>query len=90
MQRASQSFARPDEESVEVASSSIFSKSLQSSAAALRHPKKRGHLYNDVSGEFERVIRKRKRKTTFQLEELANAFDTDPHWTKEMLADIAI
>ena len=72
-----------------MASSSIC-KSLQSSAAALNNPKKRGYMFNEASGQLERVIRKRKRKTTFQLEELANAFDAEPHWTKEMLAEIAI
>ena len=72
-----------------LASSSIC-KSLQSSAAALTNPKKRGYMFNEASGQLERVIRKRKRKTTFQLEELAGAFDNDPHWSKEMLAEIAI
>ena len=38
---------------------------------------------------MERVIRKRKRKTASQLEELATAFDTDPHWSKETLLEIA-
>lgn len=38
---------------------------------------------------MERVIRKRKRKTTTQLEDLANAFDTEPHWSKETLAEIS-
>ena len=47
-------------------------------------------MFNEASGQLERVIRKRKRKTTFQLEELASAFDADPHWSKEMLAEIAI
>jgi len=38
---------------------------------------------------MERVIRKRKRKTANQLEELQGAFELDPHWTKEMLLDIS-
>ena len=38
---------------------------------------------------MERVIRKRKRKTAMQLEELALAFDSNPHWTKETLLNIA-
>ena len=85
----SQSFAKPqvDDES-DIASSSIYSKSITSSATNL-YQKKRGHVFNEVSGKFEKVIRKRKRKTTTQLEELINAFETDPHWTKEMLAEIA-
>ena len=39
---------------------------------------------------MERIIRKRKRKTTGQLEELTNAFDSEPHWSKETLAEISI
>lgn len=39
---------------------------------------------------MERVIRKRKRKTANQLEELQGAFELDPHWTKEMLLDISM
>jgi len=46
-------------------------------------------MYNEVSGQMERVIRKRKRKSAGQLEELVHAFETDPHWTKEMLLEIA-
>ncbi len=46
-------------------------------------------MWNAESGQMERVIRKRKRKTANQLDELQNAFDADPHWTKEMLLDIA-
>ena len=52
-------------------------------------PKRRGYMYNEANGVMERVIRKRKRKSVTQLEELANAFDADPHWTKEMLLNIA-
>ncbi len=51
--------------------------------------KRRGYMYNEASGKLERVIRKRKRKTASQLEELALAFDTNPHWTKETLLNIA-
>ena len=47
-------------------------------------------MFNEVSGQLERVIRKRKRKTQQQLEELANAFDSDPHWSKETLYEIAV
>jgi len=69
---------------------SSMNRSLHSSAAALKIPKKRGHVFNEESGVLERVIRKRKRKSTFQLEELSGAFDRDPHWTKEMLAEISV
>jgi len=62
--------------------------SLKSGVIAT-NPKRRGYMYNEESGQMERVIRKRKRKTANQLEELQGAFDLDPHWTKEMLLDIS-
>jgi hypothetical protein len=46
-------------------------------------------MFNEANGQMERVIRKRKRKSVNQLEELALAFDTDPHWSKESLYEIA-
>jgi len=46
-------------------------------------------MFNEANGQMERVIRKRKRKSVNQLEELALAFDTDPHWSKETLFQIA-
>jgi hypothetical protein len=46
-------------------------------------------MYNETSGQLERVIRKRKRKTAPQLEELVTAFETEPHWSKETLLTIA-
>lgn len=52
-------------------------------------PGRRGYMYNEANGQMVRVIRKRKRKTPSQLEELANAFAEDPHWTKETLLEIA-
>jgi len=48
------------------------------------------YTFNESSGQMERIIRKRKRKTTSQLEELAGSFDTEPHWSKETLAEIAV
>ena len=38
---------------------------------------------------MERVIRKRKRKTPSQLEELESAFTKEPYWSKERLLEIA-
>lgn len=38
---------------------------------------------------MERIIRKRKRKNADQLECLNNQFDSDPHWSKERLAEIS-
>jgi len=38
---------------------------------------------------MERLIRKRKRKTTDQLDQLVAEFDKNPHWSKETLLMIA-
>lgn len=52
-------------------------------------PGRRGYMFDQANGTMVRVIRKRKRKTQGQLEELANAFDANPHWSKETLLQIA-
>jgi hypothetical protein len=39
---------------------------------------------------MERVIRKRMRKDTTQLQMLHAQFNHEPYWTKEILADISI
>ena len=70
----------------EVATSS----NMQSGSATVHKNKRRSYAFNESSGQMERIIRKRKRKTTGQLEELTNAFDTEPHWSKETLAEISI
>lgn len=57
--------------------------------SAIHKNKRRSYAFNESSGQMERIIRKRKRKTTSQLEELASAFDTEPHWSKETLAEIS-
>lgn len=77
-----------DEESqMEAASSSVCN--TMHSGTTLNNSKRRGYIFNEVNGQLERVIRKRKRKTAIQLEELASAFDTEPHWSKETLLEIA-
>ena len=38
---------------------------------------------------MERLIRKRKRKTTDQLDQLVAEFEKNPHWSKETLLMIA-
>lgn len=57
--------------------------------SSIHKNKRRSYAFNETSGQMERIIRKRKRKTTSQLEELASAFDTEPHWSKETLAEIS-
>ena len=52
--------------------------------------KRRSFVFNEESGQYERVIRKRKRKTPYQLNELASQFNADPHWSKETLLSIAL
>ena len=59
------------------------------SGTTLNNSKRRGYVLNEANGQLERVIRKRKRKSATQLEELANAFESDPHWSKETLFEIA-
>ena len=52
--------------------------------------KRRSYVFNEENGQYERVIRKRKRKTPNQLNELASHFNADPHWSKETLLAIAL
>jgi hypothetical protein len=47
---------------------------------------KRGYYLNE--GKLERIVRKRKRKSTDQLSYLNYQFDVDPHWSKETLAHL--
>lgn len=75
--------SRDESQNVDMASSSICNTGQSS------NPKRRGYMFNEANGQMERVIRKRKRKSVNQLEELALAFDTDPHWSKETLFQIA-
>ena len=46
-------------------------------------------MLNPETGEVERVIRKRMRKTQNQLRLLNEEFESNPHWTKETLLRIA-
>lgn len=41
------------------------------------------------NGQFERVIRKRKRKSGDQLKTLMREFDKNPNWSKETLLEIS-
>jgi ribonuclease P protein component len=41
------------------------------------------------NGQFERVIRKRKRKSGEQLKALVREFDKNPNWSKETLLEIS-
>ena len=47
--------------------------------------KRRSYMYNTVTGQPQRVIRKRMRKTGNQLDMLNEEFDSNPHWSKETL-----
>ena len=51
--------------------------------------KRRGYIFNNETGQMERLIRKRKRKTTDQLDQLLAEFEKNPHWSKETLLMIA-
>ena len=41
------------------------------------------------NGNYERVIRKRKRKSGDQLKTLMREFDRNPNWTKETLLEVS-
>ena len=46
-------------------------------------------MYNPETKQYERIIRKRKRKTGDQLKELFSYFKANPHWSKETLLQIS-
>ena len=46
---------------------------------------RRGYFYNPETGRLDRIIRRRKRKTSEQLRSLNKQFDSNPHWSKETL-----
>ena len=71
-------------------SSSVCNSTLQSGQTLNPCSKRRSYIFNEESGRYERVIRKRKRKTPNQLNELASNFNADPHWSKETLLSIAL
>lgn len=41
------------------------------------------------SANYERIIRKRKRKSTDQLKILMREFDRNPNWSKETLLEVS-
>ena len=41
------------------------------------------------NGNFERIIRKRKRKNTDQLKTLMREFERNPNWSKETLLEVS-
>ncbi len=49
---------------------------------------KRGYYLNE--GKLERIVRKRKRKSTDQLSYLNYQFEVDPHWSKEILHNLTL
>ena len=42
-----------------------------------------------TDGEYERIIRKRKRKSGDQLKILMREFDRNPNWSKETLLEVS-
>jgi len=48
----------------------------------------RSYIINDT-GHYERIIRKRKRKSSDQLKTLMREFERNPNWSKETLLDVA-
>jgi len=45
--------------------------------------------YEGDSSNMERIIRKRKRKSTDQLKILMREFDRNPNWSKETLLEVS-
>ena len=41
------------------------------------------------SGQYERIVRKRKRKSSEQLRTLMREFEKNPNWSKETLLEIS-
>ena len=48
----------------------------------------RSYIINS-NGEYERIIRKRKRKSTDQIKILMREFDRNPNWSKETLLEVS-
>lgn len=48
----------------------------------------RSYIVND-QGHYERIIRKRKRKSGDQLKVLMREFDRNPNWSKETLLEVS-
>ena len=53
------------------------------------HHKKSSTKVDPETGNMERIIRKRKRKSTDQLKILMREFDRNPNWSKETLLEVA-
>lgn len=47
------------------------------------------NLTDNGSNNNDRVIRKRKRKSSDQIKTLIREFDKNPNWTKEILLDVS-
>lgn len=48
----------------------------------------RSYIIN-TSGQYERIIRKRKRKSSEQLKILMREFEKNPNWSKETLLEVS-
>lgn len=45
--------------------------------------------YGNDNANYDRIIRKRKRKSTDQLKILMREFDRNPNWSKETLLEVS-
>lgn len=59
------------------------------SSENLKALKKQQARYEGDSSNNERIIRKRKRKSTDQLKILMREFDRNPNWSKETLLEVS-
>ena len=71
-------------------SDDMYPKQGQDTAASkkLSLPRNYSYVLND-NGDYERIIRKRKRKSQDQLKTLMREFDKTANWTKETLLDVS-
>jgi len=49
----------------------------------------RAEYMESEAGQYERMIRKRKRKSSDQLKNLMREFDRNPNWSKDTLLDVS-
>lgn len=54
-----------------------------------KHSKKMVNRYDQENSNYERIIRKRKRKSGDQLKILMREFDRNPNWSKETLLEVS-
>ena len=83
-----QEYTQNDEESMRSEDMEDESSNLNSSKGNGKGSHGRSYVINS-NGEYERIIRKRKRKSTDQIKILMREFDRNPNWSKETLLEVS-